>query len=54
MYLRAAFGEQFDSRDLDAAQPALAQFAATFRRNVRLPLRLLGMLNPLGAIVRRL
>jgi len=54
MYLRAAFGEQFDGRDLDAAQPALAQFAATFRRNVRLPLRLLGMLNPLGAIVRRL
>ena len=54
MYLRAAFGEQFDSSDLAAAQPALAQFAATFRRSVRLPLRLLRMLNPLGAVLRRL
>ncbi len=54
MYLKAAFGEQFSSGDLEAARPALAEFSSTFRRNVGLPLRLLGMVNPLGAVPRRL
>ena len=53
LYLKAAFGEQFDKSDLDAAQPALAEFSSTFRRNVGLPLRLLGVVNPLGAVPRR-
>ncbi len=54
MYLKAAFGETFDGGDIEAAQPALAEFSLTFRRNVGLPLRLLGLLNPLGAVPRRL
>jgi transglutaminase-like putative cysteine protease len=52
-YLKSAFGERFEWEDLDAAQPALEQFASTFRRNVAWPLRILGMMNPLGAFHRR-
>jgi transglutaminase-like putative cysteine protease len=52
LYLKAAFGEQFDKGDIDATKPALAEFAATFRRNIVLPLRLLGVVSPLGAVSR--
>jgi transglutaminase-like putative cysteine protease len=53
LYLMAAFGEQFEWKDLDAARPALRAFAATFRKNIAWPLRLLGLVNPLGAFSRR-
>jgi hypothetical protein len=54
VYLKAAFSEHFNDGDIDAARPALAEFTSTFRRNVGLPLRLLGAVNPLGAVPRRL
>jgi hypothetical protein len=53
-YLKAAFGECFEREDLDAARPALEEFASTFRRNTAWPIRILGMMNPLGAFHRRL
>ncbi len=53
VYLRAAFGECFERRDLDAARPALEKFASTFRRSVAWPRRILGVMNPLGALHRR-
>ncbi len=49
LYLKAAFGESFGRADLDAARPALAEFAATFRGNIAWPVRILGMMNPRGA-----
>jgi transglutaminase-like putative cysteine protease len=53
MYLMAAFGERFESKDLDAARPALRGFAASFRTRIAWPLRLLGLVNPLGGIFRK-
>jgi transglutaminase-like putative cysteine protease len=52
-YLKAAFGDSFEWRDLNAARPALERFASTFRRNVAWPLRILGAINPLAAFPRR-
>jgi transglutaminase-like putative cysteine protease len=52
-YLKAAFGESFEKEDLDAARPAIEEFASSFRKNVAWPLRILGLVNPLGAFPRR-
>jgi hypothetical protein len=54
VYLKAAFAEHFDNGDIHAAAPALAEFSRTFRLRIGLPLRLLGMVNPLGVAPRRL
>jgi transglutaminase-like putative cysteine protease len=53
LYLMAAFGERFESKDLAAAGPARERFAASFRKNVGWPLRLLGLLSPAGAFSRK-
>jgi transglutaminase-like putative cysteine protease len=52
-YLKAAFGEQFDREDLRAIRSPLERFASSFRGSIRWPLRILGLMNPLGAISRR-
>jgi transglutaminase-like putative cysteine protease len=52
-YLKAAFGESFERKDLEAARPALAGFTSSFRGSIALPLRVLGFMNPLGAFTRR-
>jgi hypothetical protein len=52
-YLKAAFGERFEREDLDAVRPSLEQFASSFRQSISWPLRILGLMNPLGAFPRR-
>jgi len=52
LYLKACFGERFDQGDLDAVRAALRGFAGSFRAGVGWPLRMLGMVSPLGAARR--
>jgi len=52
-YLKASFADRFDSGDLKEARARLEAFAVSWRSRMPVPRRVLGILNPLGAIARR-
>lgn len=53
MYLKAAFGGSFAPADLAEGAKTWKRTAASYRSRVTLPLRVLGILNPLAAGPRR-
>jgi transglutaminase-like putative cysteine protease len=52
-YLKAAFGERFDNSDAEEARARLKAFTASWRGKLPAARRILGILNPLGALGRR-
>ena len=52
-YLKAAFGERFDSSDAEKARAGLKAFTASWRGRLPAARRILGILNPLRAPGRR-
>ena len=53
VYLKAAFGESFDTGDQAAAREAAAAFLASYRKRIPLPRRLAGIVNPFVSFARR-
>jgi hypothetical protein len=53
MYLKAAFGETFDTGDEAAMQKAVAGFLASYRSRLSFARRAAGLIGPLGALPRR-
>ncbi|MGA2975844.1 MAG: transglutaminase-like domain-containing protein [Spirochaetia bacterium] len=54
IFLKASFGERFNAADQAEARRARGEFLLTFRARVSAPRRLLGVVNPLGAVGRRM
>jgi hypothetical protein len=53
LYLKASFGESFDAGDEAAARAARRELVRSYRRNVSWPRRVIGVVNPIGALSRR-
>jgi transglutaminase-like putative cysteine protease len=52
-YLKAVFGGRFDREDEERMRSAVAQFVASYRKNVPFIRRAAGAVGPLGAVPRR-
>jgi hypothetical protein len=52
-FLKAAFAEHFTDEDARAAAGARAGFLSSFRARLPWPRRILGIVNPIGALARR-